>query len=208
MKHNFYLIFFLFFVSVISIDAQVPLNIDEQNTFKNKVISTANKTKSILSDFTQEKHLSIMENTLVSKGILTFQSPNLVKWEYTEPYQNIATFKADKLYVTNEGKRDTLNLSSNKLFKSLNRLIVNSIKGDMFDEKQFDIFYFKTNEKFLVKFIPKEKKLKRFIARFELTFSKTSAEVEQIKLVESNDDFTLITFQNKQLNVAIQKSNF
>ena len=198
MKFKYYHILLLFVFNHSSINAQIELSTNEQKMFKTKVINKANSTQSMLSDFVQEKHLSIMDNTIVSEGKLVFKSQNLVRWEYTEPYKNIAIFKDDKLYVTNDGKKDTLNLKSNKLFKSLNSLIVNSIKGDMFDDKQFDISYFKTDTGYLVEFIPKEKKLRRFIAKFELKFSKSSAEVEEVKLIEPNEDFTRIIFKNKQ----------
>ncbi len=208
MKFKYYYVLFFFFSSVISINAQVELSMSEQKMFKSKVIAKANSTQSMLSDFTQKKHLSIMDNTIVSEGKLAFKSQKLVKWEYIKPYKNIAIFKDDKLYVTSNGKKETLNLKSNKLFKSLNLLIVNSIKGDMFDDNQFDISYFKTDTNYLIHFLPKEKKIRRFISEFELKFSKANAEVEQVKLIESNDDYTTIVFKNKQLNTKISDEIF
>ena len=155
-----------------------------------------------------QKIVSFMDNKLESKGKLVFKAPNLVKWEYTIPYHNIAIFKDDKLYVNNDGDKEVFNLKSNKLFKNLNSLIINCIKGSMFDDRQFSITYFKLDDCFLVKFIPNEKKTKRFIARFELKFSNISAQVEEIKLVEPNGDFTTIIFNNKLLNTEISDESF
>jgi|TARA_B110000238_G_scaffold45767_1_gene49509 outer membrane lipoprotein-sorting protein len=206
MKIKYFL--FLFFTGIYSINAQVTLSTKEEKILRAKVITLADNTQSMLSDFIQEKNFSFMDNKLESKGKLVFKAPNLVKWEYTIPYHNIAIFKDDKLYVNNDGDKEVFNLKSNKLFKNLNSLIINSIKGSMFDDKQFSITYFKLDDCFLVKFIPNEKKTKRFIARFELKFSIISAQVEEIKLVEPNGDFTTIIFNNKLLNTEISDESF
>lgn len=206
MRTNF--CFILLFITSIAGFSQSKLSESEQNTFKEKVLKTAQATKSIQSDFTQTKHLSVLENDIVSEGKLYFKSPNLVKWEYTKPYKNSAVFKNDKLLVNNEGKKDEMDLSSNRMFKSLNTLIVNSIKGDMFDESQFEIFYFGLANGYLVKFIPKDKRLKKFIASFELKFDKELTQVIEVKLIEPNDDDTTIVFKNKQLNSTVPDSVF
>src|SRR5690606_35271166 len=109
--------------------------------------------------------------------------------------------------VSNEGKTNEINLNANKLFRSLNTLIINSVKGDMFDDEEFDINYFKIKNGYSVSFKPKNKRLKKFIAAFELEFSKTG-QVNKVKLIESNTDFTNITFINKKMNVSISDSAF
>lgn len=207
MKTKQYL-FTLAFIFAFSGMSQTKLSVSEQKAFKTKVQNTAKNTQTIVSDFTQTKYLSVLDNVIASEGKLVFKAPNLVKWEYVKPYQNIAIFKDDQLLVTNEGKKDKIDLSSNKIFKSLNTLIVNSIKGDMFDETQFDLAYFKVEEGYLVKFAPKDKRMKKFMASFELKFSKSDAEVKQVKLIEPNEDYTLITFANRKLNTSVSESAF
>jgi len=188
--------------------SQTQLSAEEQQAFKAKVEATAKNTKTIVSDFVQTKHLSVLDNDIVSKGRLVFESPNNILWAYSAPLPYQVIFKDNKLFVDNQGEKDVINLDSNKLFKSFNNLVVNSIKGNMFDEAQFDIAYFKAESGARVKFIPKERRLRNYIAAFELTFSETSAQVEQVKLIEPNEDYTKIVFKNRKMNVQVDSALF
>lgn len=208
MKHRIFIFPILVLFVCNTVFSQEKLSDTEQKTFKENVQRTAQNTKSIESDFTQTKHLSVLENEIRSEGHLTFKAPNLVKWEYSKPYRNVAVFKNDKLLVNNDGKKDEMDLSSNRIFRSLNTLIVNSIRGDMFDETQFEISYFRHGKDYMVTFLPKDKRLKKFISSFELRFDKDSAQVNEVKLLEPNDDYTLIVFKNKQLNGNVSDSVF
>src|SRR5690606_12501775 len=149
-----------------------------------------------------------LDNDITAEGKLVFKAPGMVKWEYITPYRSTAVFIDDKLYVNEEGKKSEVDLSKNKLFRSLNSLIVSSIKGDMFDESQFELSYFNIENGYFVRFIPKEKKIKKYISFFELKFSEDNAEVTEIKLIEPNEDYTAIVFKNKQLNPSVSDTVF
>lgn len=199
---------FVLYYSVFNMFAQEEMSVAEQEIFKEKVRKTATSTQSITSDFIQEKHMSVLNNDITAEGKLVFKAPGLVKWEYITPYQSTAVFKDDKLYVNEEGKKSEVDLSKNKLFRSLNSLIVSSIKGDMFDESQFELSYFDTETGYLVRFIPKDNRIKKYIASFEMKFSEDNAEVTEVKLIESNEDYTNIVFKKKQLNTSVSDTVF
>ena len=78
----------------------------------------------------------------------------------------------------------------------------------MFDETEFKISYFKTNEGYLVTFEPRDKRMKRFATAFELSFTQNTGEVTQIKLIEPNKDYTLITFSNRKTNSKVLDTTF
>lgn len=203
--------YFFFIVSFLFLNVclgQTELSEKERLAFKEKVLEKASNTNSIVSDFTQYKWLEMLAEPIVSQGKLVFQAPDKILWKYTSPEPYKVVFKEDMLYVDVDGKKDEIKLSSNKLFRSFNELIVNSIKGDMFDSTEFDISYFKIAEGYFVKFLPKDKKMKRFISAFELTFTETTGEVAQIKLVEANTDYTLIRFKNRKTNSKIPLETF
>ena len=204
-------IFISLFFSIISCQflfSQEPLNQNEIKTFKEDVMTLDNNTKTIVCDFIQYKHLSFLNNDIETMGKLVFKIPNFVKWEYTSPYQYTVVFKDDELLINDEGDKSNINIGSNKMFKSLNNIITNSVKGNMFDDEEFAISYFKTKESFLIRFVPKEKGLLKFIALFELTFSKKTNDVVEVKMIEPSDDYTKIIFKNKTRNATVSNEVF
>ncbi|MCX7551455.1 LolA family protein [Xanthomarina sp. F2636L] len=196
----------LLFISV-SVHAQTKMSAPEAEALKTLVKQQALTTKTISSNFTQYKHLDFLSNDIVSKGKLAFKTPDLVKWEYTEPFIYAVIFKNETLFINDEGKKNQVNMGSNKLFKELNGLIINSIKGDMFDDEAFEISYFKKDKYSRVHFIPKDKKSSKFISAFHITFNE-KGDVLEVKMIEPSGDFTKIVFTNKELNKPLADAIF
>lgn len=201
-------ILLLIFINCHFIFSQTPLSQKEINIFKKKVIALDDNTKNITSDFTQYKHLSFLNNDIKSVGKLVFKVPNLIKWEYTSPYNYTVIFKEDKLLINDDGDKSNIDLGSNKMFKGLNNIIANSVKGNMFDDTKFSILYFKDKKNYLIKFTPKDKNLRQFIALFELTFSLQTNDVIEVKMIEPSKDYTKIIFKNKTRNTTVSDAIF
>ena len=200
------LLYAILFVST-SVYAQTPLSTADANTLITLVKGRAITTKTILSNFTQYKHLDFLTNDIVTKGKLTFKSPDLIKWEYKDPYNYSVIFKNETLYVNDEGNKSEMDIGSSKLFKQLNNLIINSVKGNMFDDAEYDISYFKLKDQYLVHFKPKDKKFAKYISNFHITFNH-EGDVDALKMIESSGDFTKIVFSNKTLNKPVDNAVF
>ncbi|WP_179375094.1 LolA family protein [Winogradskyella wichelsiae] len=201
--------FFLFLGIGIQIaSAQKSLTTEEINTFKSAVEKLDSNTQTIVSDFIQYKHLSFLSNDVETQGKLAFKVPRLVKWEYTSPYKYSVIFKDDKLFIDDEGDKSKIDIGSNKMFKGLNSLITNSVKGNMFDDNAFEISYFKVDEFYLVKFIPKDETMLQFIAKFELKFYIKTSDVVEVKMIEPSEDYTKIIFKNKTRNTTLDEAVF
>lgn len=201
------LIYFFLLAMMSTVLAQNPMSISEANALKEMVKSRALTTKTIHSDFIQYKHLDFLENDIITKGKLTFKIPNSVKWEYTEPFKYAVIFKNESLFINDEGNKSEIDIGSSKMLKQLNTLIIKSVKGDMFDETEFDITYLKNEKEYLIQFKPKDVKLSQYIVAFHISFNE-EGHVEQVKMIEPTGDFTKIVFSNKTLNNPVSDAVF
>lgn len=187
---------------------EVAMDVAEIAAFKKQVQAAASATETITSDFVQYKHLDFLDNDIETFGLLVFKSPGLVKWEYTQPYQYTVVFKGDQLLINDGGTKSNVDIGSSKLFKKLSELIVNSVKGTLFDTADFDVSYLKTNTENKAIFKPKDKKMASYIASFELLFHKEDAAVTEVKMIEPSEDFTRIIFTNRIVNSTVNEAVF
>ncbi|MCK0130968.1 outer membrane lipoprotein carrier protein LolA [Flavobacteriaceae bacterium F08102] len=205
MKYT--ILFLIFTVSAGSIRAQRSMDASEIQLFKQAVQQKAANTTSILSDFTQYKHLDFLENDIVSAGVLAFKAPETVKWGYQSPFTYSVLFENGKLFIDDEGKKSDVKVGGSPLFKELSELIVKSVRGDMFDANKFTIRYFKTKQGYEVELDTKDPDFKKYIAQFVLTFN-TAYSVHEVKMMEPSGDFTRIVFTNRKDNIPIDEKIF
>jgi outer membrane lipoprotein carrier protein len=201
-------VLFCFSICFLFSFSQAPLSDNEIKTLKANIMALDRNTKTIVSDFIQYKHLSFLNNDIETIGKLVFKMPNLVKWEYTFPFKYSVIFKDDKIFINDDGNKSNFDIGSNKMFKGLNNIIINSVKGNMFNDSEFAISYLKTQDHFLIKFVPKDKNLLKFVALFELTFSKKTSDVVEVKMIEPSKDYTKIVFNNKIRNATVSDEVF
>ncbi|NND88835.1 MAG: outer membrane lipoprotein carrier protein LolA [Flavobacteriaceae bacterium] len=176
--------------------------------FKTKVESAASATRTIQTDFVQFKHMDFLSNDIKTVGKMMFKAPDKVRWEYTEPYQYQVIFKEEQLLINDGGTKSKIDIGNSKLFKKLNRLIVNSVKGNMFIDDDFTMKYSQSPVAYKVIFTPKDEKIADYIAQFELLFSKEDNQVMEVKMIEPSKDFTRILFKNRVLNKTIDDAVF
>ncbi|MFK7050190.1 outer membrane lipoprotein carrier protein LolA [Flavobacterium davisii] len=177
----------------------------EITKFKNLVEKENKNIKTIKTDFVQYKHLDFLSKDIESSGKMYFKLPNLLNWQYNKPYQYSIVFKNNKVFINDQGKKSTVD---GKLFEKINKMIIGSVSGNMFDDKEFAITYFKTNDNYIVKLLSKANQVKKYIKQIELTFPKDDPSVSQVKLIEPSDDFTKIVFKSKQINAKFNDEVF
>ena len=186
--------------------AQEQMTSKEALDFRDKVISKTENIQNMQSEFEQHKHLDFLANDIKTYGKMHYQKPNKLSWEYTKPYQYRIGFAQDKITIDNGGKVSQIK-ADDKVFKKINNLIVSSVNGNVFDEKEFDITYWISGKKAMVKLRTKEKVLQSYITEIQLTFSEKFI-VEKVKLIEPSSDYTEIFFKNIKINQPDNEIHF
>lgn len=207
MKTKILLVLFCIFNLTVFSQEQ-KMTAAEITTFKATVEKESKTVKSLKTDFTQYKHLDFLSKDIETSGKMAFKSPNWLNWQYTKPYQYSIVFKNNKVYINDQGNKSTIDAGNSKMFEKINKLIIGSVSGNMFDDKEFNIAYFKTKDFYITKLSPKTDAIKKYIKEVDLYFPINDATVSQVKLIEPSNDFTKIVFKNKQINAKVDDSVF
>lgn len=204
----FIIVFFLNVYHFQSWAQEQKMSDGEVIAFKQSVAVVSKKIKTLSTDFVQYKHLDFLSKDIETSGRMIFKEPYSLLWQYKKPYNYTIVFKNGKILINDEGKKSAVDVGSSKLFGKINKLIVGSVSGDLFDDKEFSISYFKNKEQNIAKFIPKDATLKKYIKQIDLTFDKEDATVIQVKLLESSADYTRIVLKSKVINAKVDEASF
>ena len=201
----------LTFVFSVALTAQElkPVTGEQQKAMTEKITEASAKMKSLNCDFEQVKELLILDEKMISKGKMNYRQDSRLRWEYIEPYTYLFVLNDKKLLMQAETSRNVMDVKSSKMFQEIVKIMMNSINGRGLTEiESFDNKYFTQGNKWVVELIPTQKEIKRIFSSIMLTFNTNDYTVDNVKLVEQNDDNTIITLLNKQFNKEIGDSVF
>lgn len=209
---KYYLLSLLILIPVPTIRAQekfVPLSdLTELMTGLEKMSA---ETSTIESDFVQEKNLTVLAEKIISKGVFLFRRENNIRWEYLQPYRYLIIISNGQLYTRDEKNQRIYDIESNRMFSEMNRFIGGCIRGDILkDDKEYSTEYFESADRYLVKLIPRNEKMRQMLNEVHIWFDKKDLTVSSLMMVESGEDYTKIDFINKRLNtdIPLEKFNF
>lgn len=176
--------------------------------FKEQFAATAQKTTCIKSDFVQEKNLGMLAEKITSKGKFWFKKDNMVRMEYTQPSKYLMIINKDNILVKDEQKENKINAGSNKLFRQINRIIVDCVQGSILGNPDFKVKVFENKSNYLVELSPLSKGIKDFFKSINISVDKKDNSVSTIDMQEPSGDNTTIRFINKEINVNLPDALF
>lgn len=208
--YKYCLIIVVFFVSAYIVHAQSNTykQMKDTSAFKQKLLETAKTTNTITSSFTQVKYLSFMSEKITTKGLFCFKKTSQLRWEYTEPYKYLIVISNGKIIIKDDNKTNRYDVESNKMFKEINDIMLNTVQGSILNSKEFKITYSENQDFFLAQLIPQTKKMREFLKTIYMYFDKKDLTVSKIKMTEQSGDYTDINFNNKKINTVIPDEKF
>ncbi len=204
------LVFALFIIISFQAKAQYPGYEPVSNlpAFREKFSTESSKISSIASTFTQEKILTALTEKIISRGNFKFKRNNKIRIEYTSPYRYLMIMNGDKILVKDDQKENRINVRSNKLFRQINRIMIDCFQGTILASEDFTVKVYENRSKYLLEMTPVSKTLKEFFTTIVLLVEKEDYSVRSIDMNEPSGDKTIMTFTEKKINTSLSDAVF
>jgi outer membrane lipoprotein-sorting protein len=201
---------FFIFMSGITAKAQLAgyVPVTDLPKFREQFAVVAQKTKTIKSDFIQEKNLSMLSEKIISKGEFWFKKDNLLRMEYNKPFQYLMILNKDNIYIKDGQKENKVSNKSNKLFQQINKITIDCVQGTVFSNPDFVTKVYENKKTYLVELSPAGKALKAFFKTINVIVDKSNYEVITIEMNENSGDNTIVHFTNREINTTISDAIF
>jgi outer membrane lipoprotein-sorting protein len=182
--------------------------VSDVSAFKNEFAIQSKKINTISSDFIQEKTLTLLTEKIISKGKFWFKRSDKVKIEYKTPYVYTMIINGDQM-ISKDGSKEThMNVSSNKMFRQLNKIIIDCVQGTILYNKDFSVKVFESASLYRIQLTPSTKMIKEFFQTILVNIDKKDYSVSIIELNEQGGDTTVMRFTNKQFNNSLGDAVF
>jgi outer membrane lipoprotein-sorting protein len=182
--------------------------VSDVSAFKNEFAIQSKKINTISSDFIQEKTLTLLTEKIISKGKFWFKRSDKVKIEYKTPYVYTMIINGDQM-ISKDGSKEThMNVSSNKMFRQLNKIIIDCVQGTILYNKDFSVRVFESASLYRIELTPSTKMIKEFFQTILVHIDKKDYSVSIIELNEQGGDTTVMRFTNKQFNNSLGDAVF
>lgn len=208
MKRSFLLFAIGIFISIGMQAQQGYKAVEDISKFRQLVIENSASTSSIRSDFVQMKHLSFLEEDVMSKGKFYFQKENQLRWEYTEPFFYLIIFNQDTILIQDEHKTNMYDAASGRMFREINNIMLSMVNGTILESDNFEFSYFENNKTYKLELTPLDENMKDFLSTIILFINKDDYSVDELYMIEKSEDYTQIRFINKSMNETIPQDIF
>lgn len=209
MKRLFIIILLLGIIPAAMAQTMRKATAAESKSMIQKINSMAASIKTISCSFTQEKSMSMLNDKMTSRGVMYYTNAGKLRWEYTSPYSYIFVINNNTVTMKSGNKKSTVDMSSNKLFQAIARIMVSSVTGkSLSNSRDFDVTMYCYEQHWTAHLVPKEANMKKMFKYIRLFFNTSHTMVFKVEIVEKNGDTTTIRLKNIETNKQINNSKF
>ena len=174
------------------------------------IAAGASTLQTLSSDFSQEKHLSMLKEPLISSGKFAYEKPDRLYWEIIKPSPAGFVVQGDKVKRWSSDPRvtETLEIDQEPMARAIVEQVFAWAKADFPRlEKRYRITVMDETSS-LLKLIPLSSQEKKFLTHITIAFSEDWTHVRSVELHEKGGDFTRFRFLNTLLNPSLPKDLF
>lgn len=206
-------IFFLTFVALTSLWASPPDTtykaLKDTALLRSRITTYSKNLLTLESSFVQWKYMSVLTEPSKSNGYFCFKNPGKVRWEYIDPFKYLVVINNDRLYMKDDKKIKSFEMTSSKSFVALSSGLGKLLQGDIYGKQsEFNCKYFENDLSYKVVLLPLTKDLKKVFKGIQLYFDKKLFSVSRVVMIELSGDKTEIEFTGRKINEGVDDAKF
>ena len=183
---------------------------EEKDRIFSQIAKAAIKVTSLESDFVQERHLSMLEDVLISRGRFYFKKQDRLRWELTKPVSSgfAVSGKKAKRWDAKSGQTEAFKVYQVPFIKLFTDQVFAWATADFKKlQKNYKIRVL-SNSPVDLKLVPIRSQEKKYLAHFRIAFTADASHVNTVEVHESGGDFTRIRFFNTIINTPLPNTLF
>ena len=189
-----YLIGFLLLTSVLSF-AQT------QEEVMQKLTQAAASMRCMQCRFTQQKNMAMLAEPTVSEGLMNYDAPDKMRWEYTKPYAFALVVNGEKITKITDGNEEILDAKSGRMYQGIVSIILSSANGEkLFDKTMFEVDIQDVGDFWKAEMQPKKRDMKRMFTLLTFYFGKNDNIINKVEMAGAGGDLTTIQFYDMKIN--------
>ncbi len=187
-----------------------PLGAAELEEVLAEIKGAAGQTETLLSDFVQEKNLSLMAETLVSRGRFAYRKPDMLRWELLEPIASGFVLRGSQGERWNSLSRqvERYSVARDPVMGMVARQLLAWARVDLDWLQSHYLMTLKSEQPLGLQLTPRDQAEAGIIRHIEVTFAPDRSHVEQVALAEQSGDSTVLKFFNVTLNRSLPDNIF
>lgn len=151
--------------------------------------------------FTQQKTMAMLSEPAVSEGLMSYDAPDKMRWEYTSPYSFALVVNGKEMTKITDGVEEVLDAKSGRMYQGIVNIIMSSATGKkLFDKTTFDVDIKDIDGFWKAEMTPKKRDMKRMFSMLTFYFSKDDNIIKKVEMTEAGGDVTLIQFYDMKIN--------
>lgn len=172
-------------------------------------INQANiKQTSMMSDFDQVKHMSILGEDIKSSGKLYYSKPEKMALWYTDPDGDLMLINEDRCIMVASGKKREVSAKANAKMRGMKNILTSSLQGGMLQMGARQITCFETPKYYVVTADIDGKVNKSNIKKVIVHYSKSDLTLSVLRTEEADGSYTVYELKNKVMNQPIDEKFF
>ncbi len=179
------------------------------DNFESRIESFSSQNKTIQCDFVQTKKVKGVKSIITSQGEFFYDNSGLMALVYNEPEGDKVIINGEKFKVVTSGRVIEGASEENPMMEQICNMLQASMSGDVAKlGRGWQMRVADHHTQYEVVLQPLDRRTKKYIESLVMVFRKSDMTLDELRMNDSSDGYTLYEFQNKRTNVVIDPTKF